>query len=169
MPLLPGGGEVNPQNSYDTELAPQLEPFAGIQKCPVGAPEANYDSSDQNQNLGQCTVAPVQNFVPADCTSPKKAMVAQKLAVIDLSFKTSRSPQCTGENEVVFWLAHLSPDQAAMILAETDGAVEGIGPNFKFKSGPPHTCPGIDGYSRNHPQINTKWVTVSRRSVAFSK
>lgn len=143
MPLLPGGEEIKPQNPYERELAPQLEPFSGAERCPVGAPELNHDSTDQNPDFRQCTVAPAQIVVPADCISPKNAMVAQKLAVIDPSLKTSRSPRCPGENGVVFWLAHLTQDQAAMILAESDGAVEGIAPNSPFKSGPLTPAPEL--------------------------
>lgn len=153
MPILPGGSEIKPQNPYETELAPQLEPFSGTEKCPVGAPELNYDSSDQNPNFGQCTVAPAQVVVPADCTSPKNAMVAQKLVGIDPSVKTSRSPRCPGENGVVFWLAHLTPDQAVMIMSETNGAVEGIVLNAKLKSNPLTPAPELMASQEASPRI----------------
>lgn len=144
IPLLPGSGEPNPQNPFETELTPQIELFSGAEKkCPVGAPDLNYDLTDQNQNSRQCTVAPAQIIIPTDCTSPQNTLVAQKLAVIDPSFKTSRSPRCPGENGVVFWLAHLTADQAAMILAETDGAVEGITPDSPFESVPLTPAPEL--------------------------
>ena len=143
-PLLPGSGQtINPQNPYETEPTPQTELFSGTTKCPVGAPDSNYDSNDENRNLRQCSVAPAQIVVPTDCTSPKNAMVAQKLALMDPSFKTSRSPRCPGENGVVFWLAHITPDQAARISAGTDGAVKGIAPDSPFKSDPLTLAPEL--------------------------
>lgn len=142
-PLLPGSGRsIDPQNPWDTEPAPQIELFSSTEDCPVGAPDANYDSNDQSQ-LRQCSVAPAQIVVPTDCTSPQNALVAQKLAVMDPSFKTSRSPRCPGENGVVFWLAYITPDQAANILAETDGAVKGIAPDSPFNSGPLTPAPEL--------------------------
>lgn len=142
-PLLPGSGRsIDPQNPWDTEPAPQIELFPVTEECPVGAPDANYDSNDQSQ-LRQCSVAPAQIVVPTDCTSPKNALVAQKLAVMDPSYKTSRSPRCPGENGVVFWLAYITPDQAAKILAETDGAVKGIAPDSPFNSGPLTPAPEL--------------------------
>ncbi|MCJ1342365.1 hypothetical protein MMC31_000547 [Peltigera leucophlebia] len=143
IPLLPGSGEPNPQNPFATELTPQIELFSGTEKCPVGVPDLNYDSTDQNQNSHQCTVAPAQIIIPTDCTSPKNALVVQKLAAIDPPFKTSKSPRCPGENGVVFWLAYLTADQAAMLLAETDGAVEGITPDSPFKSVPLTPAPEL--------------------------
>ncbi|MCJ1345996.1 hypothetical protein MMC31_004207 [Peltigera leucophlebia] len=142
-PLLPGSLEITPENPHGTEWTPQNQPSSGTENCPVGAPELNYDSNDQNQNFRQCSAAPAQIIMPKDCTSPKNAMVAQKLAVIDSSFKTSRSPRCPGENGVVFWLAHLTADQAAMILTETDGAVEGIAPDSPFESDPLTPAPEL--------------------------
>lgn len=143
QPIPPGSGQsINPQNPWDTEPAPQIEIFSGTEECPVGAPDANYDSNDQSQ-LRQCSVVPAQIVVPTDCTSPQNALVAQKLAVMDPSFKTSRSPRCPGENGVVFWLAYITPDQAASILAETDGAVKGITPDSPFNSGPLTPAPEL--------------------------
>lgn len=153
LPLLPSSRETKPLNPDKTEITPQLEPFSGTEKCPVGAPELNYDSTDQNPNFRQCEMAPAQIIVPADCTSPKNAKVAQKLAVIDPSLKTSRSPRCPGENGVVFWLAHLTPDQVAMILAETEGAVEGIAANSPFKSGPLRPAPEFIPSPEGIPEI----------------
>ena len=143
-PLLPGSGQtINPQNPYETEPTPQTELFSGTTKCPVGAPDSNYDSNDENRDLRQCSVAPAQIVVPTDCTSPKNAMVAQKLALMDPSFKTSRSPRCPGENGVVFWLAYITPDQAVSISSETDGAVKGIAPDSPFKSDPLTPAPEL--------------------------
>ena len=134
-PLLPGSGRsIDPQDPLETEAAPQIELFSVTENCQAGAPDANDDSNDQSQ-LRQCSEVPAQIVVPTDCTSPKNALVAQKLVVMDPSFQTSRSPRCPGENGVVFWLAHITPDQAAKILAETDGAVTGIAPDSPFKSG----------------------------------
>ena len=70
-------------------------------------------------------------------------MVAQKLAVMDPSLKTSRSPRCPGENGLVFWLAHITLDEAAIILAETNGAVQGIRPDAPFKSDPLTPAPEL--------------------------
>lgn len=143
-PLLPGSGRsIDPQNPWDTEPALQIEIFSSAEECPVGAPDdANYDPNDQSQ-LRQCSVAPAQIVVPMDCTSPKNALVAQKLAVMDPLFKTSRSPRCPGENGVIFWLANITPDQAATILADTDGTVKGIAPDSPFKSVPLTPAPEL--------------------------
>lgn len=159
MPLLPGSGEIKPENPYETELLPKFEPFSGKEKCPVGAPELNYDTTDQNPNFRQCEVAPAQIVVPTDCISPKNAMVAQKLALIDPLLKTSRSPRCPGKNGVVFWLAHLTPDQAAMILAESEGAVEGIAPNSPFKSEPLTPAPELMA----SPEVMPKTTKMGNR------
>lgn len=150
--LFPGSGRsIDPQNPWEPESAPQTELFSGTEKCPVGAPDANYESEDPSQ-LRQCSVAPAQIVVPTDCTNPKNALVAQKLAVMDPSFKTSRSPRCQGENGVVFWLAYLTPDQAAIILAETDGAVKGIAPDSPFESGPLTPAPELMTVSKFVPR-----------------
>lgn len=142
--VLPGSARsIDPQNPWDTEPAPQIEIFSSTEECPVGAPDdSNYDSNGQS-SLRQCSRAPAQILVPTDCTSLKNALVAQKLVVMDPSFKTSRSPRCPGENGVVFWLAYITPDQAANILAETDGAVKGIAPDSPFKIGPLTTAPEL--------------------------
>ncbi|MCJ1347953.1 hypothetical protein MMC31_006183 [Peltigera leucophlebia] len=155
-PLLPGSGRItNPQNPFETDPTSQTELSSGTEKCPVGAPDMNYDSNDQNQNLRQCSVAPAQIVMPTDCTSPKNAMIAQKLAVMDPLYKTSRSPRCPGENGVVFWLANITPDQAAIILAETDGAVKGIAPDSPFKSDPLTPAPELVAGQKLVPR-NTK-------------
>ncbi len=44
---------------------------------------------------------------------------------------------------MVFWLAYITPDQAANILAETDGAVKGIAPDSPFNSGPLTPAPEL--------------------------
>lgn len=158
-PVVPGSWRsIDPQNPWDTEPEPQIELFSGTEECPVGAPDANYDSNDQSQQR-QCSVAPAQIVVPTDCTSPKNALVAQKLAVMDPSYKTSRSPRCPGENGVVFWLAYITPDQAANILAETDGAVEGIAPDSPFNSGPLTPAPEL---ITNHELVPRKPKIESR-------
>lgn len=51
LPLLPGSVEIQPANPYETELAPKFEPFSGTGKCPVGAPELDYDTTDQIQTF----------------------------------------------------------------------------------------------------------------------
>lgn len=157
-PLLPGSGETtNLKNPYEAEPISQTELSPGTERCPVGAPDMGYDSNDQNENFRQCSVAPAQIVMPTDCTSPKNAMVAQKLALMDPLFKTSRSPRCPGENGVVFWLAYITPDQAAIILAETDGAVKGIAPDSPFTSDPLTPAPELITGQRLVPG-NTKMV-----------
>ena len=143
-PLLPGSGRIiNPQNPYETEPTPQTELFSATEKCQVGAPDLSSNSNCQNQNLRQFSVAPAQVIVPMDCTSPKSAIVAQKLAMMDPWLKASRSPRCPGENGVIFWLANTTPDQAAAILAETDSVVKGIAPDSPFKSDPLTPAPEL--------------------------
>lgn len=163
LPPLPGSVEIKPENPYETELAPKFEPFSGTEKCPVGAPELNYDTTDESPNFRQCEVAPAQIVVPADCINPKNAMVAQKLAVIDPSFKTSRSPRCPGENGVVFWLAHLTQDQAAMILTESEGAVEGIAPNSPFQSDPLTPAPELMASPAVMPRTTKMGIRLKKK------
>lgn len=171
-PLLPGSGRsIDPQNPWDTEPAPQIELFSSTEECPVGTPDANYDSNDQSP-LRPCSIAPAQIVVPTDCTSPKNALVAQKLAVMDPSFKISRSPRCPGENGVVFWLAYITPDQAATILAETDGAVKGIAPDSPFKSGPLTPAPELTSSHElvpRNPKIEDRLKKKKKRGILESE
>ena len=64
--------------------------------CPVSALDSTYDLNDQIQ-LRQCSMVPAQ----IKLHQPQKALVSQKLAVMDPSLKTSRSPRCPGENGIL--------------------------------------------------------------------
>lgn len=165
---FPGIGQgIDPQNPWDTEPEPQIE-LSFTTECPVAAPDADYDSSDPTQ-LRECLAVPAQIVFPTDCTSPKNALVGQKLVVMDPSFIISRSPRCPGEHGVVFWLAHITPDQVASILGETDGAVKSIVPDSPLKTPPLTPMPGLKASHNLVPGKSKTGNGLKKKRVVLEK
>lgn len=185
---LPGiGTDSNEQNSdlkspTDTQINPQIPPFAGSEQCtqyapPVGAPELS-NHEDESQNFRPCGVTTAYIIVPTDCGSPENTQVEKLLLGMDPKFTTSRSPWCKVENGVMFWLANLSPEQAMDLEGQTEGAVKTIMPDVQSQTEPLTPAPelmtvgqipaaaGTDGRLRMRDQLEVQVRRYQSREVA---